>query len=393
MENNNTVKESKEKIQNPSNAEIKLELREYFDKHIRDIRNLEDSLKKDFDQRVEKYKNELDKTIKRYITIFGGIIIFIGIAGFVGLFTRSKSEIKSFTEQTKNNLETDVSTFKDQIKVSLNKEVDSIRGTILSRLDQEFKTENITRLIEDKAKEYTEKKSKKYISNKFKGAMISFRKRMNVSIRSVANEVEVFNNTLIKENITPKIEESGKKLKAIDKQLNEALKRNEELSNFMLTSFKAQSDDSEAYEQLARWGYNEEYKSYPFRDIAYNTYDSIRRTYIERTVPVLREIEWTEPLDTKTFTYDDLKYYFKNMPHAFHAALVCLIWQNEKLSEQKKMEFLIDVISGANTSNSLNAKYFAGNILAKKMGISWQPFDYRPILKKWKETKDTIPTK
>ena len=163
MENNKTEKESKEKIQNPSNAEIKLELREYFDKHIRDIRNLEDNLKKDFDQKVEKYKNEIDKTIKRYITIFGSIIIFIGIAGFVGLFTWSKSQINSFSVQTKKNLETDVSTFKDQIKVSLNKEIDSIRGTILSRLDQEFKTENITRLVEDKAKEYTEKKSKKYL--------------------------------------------------------------------------------------------------------------------------------------------------------------------------------------------------------------------------------------
>jgi len=274
--------------------------------------------------------------------------------------------------------------------VSLNKEVDSIRGTILSRLDQEFKAENITRLIEDKAKEYTEKKSKKYISNKFKGAMISFRKKMNNSIRSVANEVEVFNNALIKEKITPKIEESDRKLKAIDKQLNEALKRNEELSNFMLTCFKAQSDDSEAYEQLARWGYNEEYKSYPFREIAVNTYDSIRRTYIERVVPSLRIIIWQEGVDPNTFTYDDFKYCFKNMPPSFHADLVRLISENRNLSEEKKVELLVDVI---NISNSLNAKYFAGNYLAEKMGISWQPFDYRPILIKWQETKDTIPTK
>lgn len=87
-----TIKET-EKIQNLSNAEIKLELIEYFDKHIRDIRNLEDNLKRDFNHKVEKYKNELDKTIKWYITIFGSIVIFIGIAGFVGLLTWSKSQI------------------------------------------------------------------------------------------------------------------------------------------------------------------------------------------------------------------------------------------------------------------------------------------------------------
>ncbi len=160
----------------------------------------------------------------------------------------------------------------------------------------------------------------------------------------------------------------------------------------MLTCFKAQSDDSEAYEQLARWGNSEEYKSYPFREIAGNTYELIRRTYIERVMPALRNIMWQEGVYPKTFTYDDFKYYFKNMPPSFHADLVRLISENRNLSEEKKMELLVDVIS-INISNSLNAKYFAGNILAEKMGVSWQPFDYGPILNKWKETKDTIPTK
>lgn len=391
MENNKTDKESKEKIQNPSNAEIKLELREYFDTHIRNIRNLEDNLKKDFDQKVEKYKNEIDKTIKRYITIFGSIIIFIGIAGFVGLFTWSKSQINSFSVQTKNNLETDVSTFKDQIKVSLNNEVDSIRGTILSRLDQEFKTENITRLVEDKAKEYTEKKSKKYISNKFKGAMISFRKRMNNSIRSVANEVEVFNNSLINEKITPKIEESDKKLKAIDKQLNEALKRNEELSNFMLTCFKAQSDDSKAFEQLGTWGFGDE-KSYPFRAISANIYDSIRSIYIEKIIPSFPVFTWPEGVDPKTFTYNDFKNCFKHMLPRFHADLVRLVSYNINISEENRMELLLDVLK-PNISNSLNAKYLAGNILAKKLNIAWEPFNYKPITEKANNRKGTTTTK
>ena len=150
----------------------------------------------------------------------------------------------------------------------------------------------------------------------------------------------------------------------------------------MLTCFKAQSDDSEAYEQLACWGNREEYKSYSFREIAANTYESIRRTYIERVMPAFRTIIWQEGVDPKTFTYDNFKYYFKNMPPSFHADLVRLILENRNLSEEKKMVLLVDVLS-TNISNSLNAKYFAGNLLAEKMRISWQPFDYRPILEKW----------
>lgn len=393
MENNKTGKET-EKIQNLSNAETKLELIEYFDKHIRDIRNLEDNLKRDFDHKVEKYKNELDKTIKWYITIFGRIVIFIGIAGFVGLLTWSKSQIRSFRDQTKTNLQSDISTFKAQIKESLNKEVDSIRGTILSRLDQEFKTGNITGLIEDKAKEYTAKKSKKYISNKFKGAMISFRKRMNDSILSVANAVKAYNTLLINEKITPKIEESDNKLKAVDRQLTDASKINEELkdfSNFALTFVKAQSDDSEAYEQLGRWSID---KSYPFHELSSNMYDAIRRTYLERINPAFPNIAWSAGVDPKIFTCDQFKNYFKELPQKFHANLVHLIWKSKTLIDKEKMELLLDVIDPeTKTSNSLNAKYFAGNILAEKMVINWQPFDYKPIQNKWQEIKDTIPAK
>lgn len=285
----------------------KLELREYFDKHLRDIRNLEDSQKKEFEQKVEIYRGKLDKSIKFYISIFGGILLFVGFSGFYGLYIGTKSKITSFINQE---------------KVSLENEVNSIRGTIFTRLDDEFKNPNITKLIKDKAI------------------------------------------------------------------------KNEELFNFMLTCFKAQSDDSEAYEQLGRWGYNNEYKSYPFRDIAINTYDSIRRTYLERTVPVLRVIMWGKGVDPKTFTYEDFRNCFKDMPQTHHADLVRLIWENENLSERKRMEFLVDVISGTNTSNSLNAKYFAGNKLTEKMGITWQPFDYRPIIEgysNWK--KGTTTTK
>lgn len=285
----------------------KLELREYFDKHLRDIRNLEDSQKKEFEQKVEIYRGKLDKTIKFYISIFGGILLFIGISGLTGLYIWSRSKITSFI---------------DQKKVSLENEVTSIRGTIFSRLDDEFKKENITILIEDKAKQ------------------------------------------------------------------------NEELSNFMLTSFKAQSDDSEAYEQLARWGYNKEYNAYPFRDIACNTYDSIRRSYLERIIPAHRTIMWAEGVNPKMFTYDDFKKRFKDMPMTFHADLVRLIWENENLSEDNKMEFSVAVISGTNTSNSLNAKYFAGNKLVEKMNITWQPFDYGPIIERYSNwEKGTTTTK
>lgn len=82
----------------------------------------------------------------------------------------------------------------------------------------------------------------------------------------VSTRVDTMADGLIEEKITlkitPKIEESDNKLKIIDNQLKESLKVSKnvkELSDFMLTFTKAQSDDSEAYEQLGIWGTKESY--------------------------------------------------------------------------------------------------------------------------------------
>lgn len=166
-----------------------------------------------------------------------------------------------------------------------------------------------------------------------------------------------------------------------------------ELFEFTLTYIQSQSDDSEAFEQLGRWGANKEYEYYPFRIVAQNTYDTIRRIYMERILPVRRPI-LPQVINRKMFTDKEYLKMFKDAPQTFHADIVNLIWDNKELSEGKKMELLIDVISGTNTSNSLNAKYFAGHILAKRLGINFEPFDYNPITEKYEEyRKGTTTTK
>lgn len=266
---------------------------------------------------------------------------------------------------------------------------DKMGNLLVQRINDEFELPKIRKTVNDVAKTT----AKEMLTDEIQPEVIKFKAEIELNVKKIEKLVNLAQSQV--NNLTSKIEESNKKLETINKELNEAVKVNKdlkEIAHFMLTFIKAQSDDSEAYEQLARWGNNEEYKSYPFREIAVNTYESIRRSYIERVMPALRTVIWKKGVDPKTFTYDDFKYYFKNMPPSFHADLVRLILENRNLSEEKKMELLVDVLS-ININNSLNAKYFAGNILAEKLGVSWQPFDYVPILKKWQETKNTIPTK
>jgi hypothetical protein len=111
-------------------------------------------------------------------------------------------------------------------------------------------------------------------------------------------------------------------------------------------------------------------------------------------MPAYPKYLWPAVIDPAKLSYTDFKDAFKYLPQKFHANLVDLIWDNTKLSEKEKMELLVDVIKGeTKTSNSLNAKYFAGNKLALKMGIKWQPFDYGPIITEWENRQGTTTTK
>lgn len=210
----------------------------------------------------------------------------------------------------------------------------------------------------------------------------------------INTKLDKYIDTQITEKITPKIEESNNKLITINNQIKETSKVSKELkelSDFMLTFIKAQSDDSKAFEQLGTLSKN---NSFPYPNLPLNMYEAIRRSYLERMIPAFSNITWPAGVDPKKFTCDQFKNHFKELPQRFHANLVHLIWESETLIDKEKMELLLDVIDPeTKTSNSLNAKYFAGNILAEKMGINWQPFNYEPIQIKWQEIKDTIPAK
>lgn len=269
--------------------------------------------------------------------------------------------------------------------------IDKMGDLMVDRINKEFEQPTIRETVKDVAKTT----AKELLTDEIQPEVIKFKAKIESNVKEIQKLGNLAQSQV--NNLASKIEESDKKIETIDIKLNEASKVNENLKesyNFMITFVKAQSDDSEAYEQLARWGYLDDFKSYPFRDIASNIYESIHRAYLERLIPAFPALKLQTGVDPVNFSSNDFKNYFKSLPPKFHAYLVNLIPDNKKLSDKEKMELLLDVIDPeTKTSNSLNAKYFAGNILAEKMGINWQPFYYEPIQNKWEETKGTIPAK
>lgn len=207
----------------------------------------------------------------------------------------------------------------------------------------------------------------------------------------VSSRVDTIADGLIEEKITlkitPKIEESDNKLKIIDNQLKESLKVSkniQEVSDFMLTFIRAQNDDSAAFEQLGRWGVD---ISFPFSDISLKMYETIRLSYVEKLGVAYWIYEWPKDVDPLKFYLTDFKIYLSSLEPKYHAYLVELIWKRDTISKKDKLIFFVDVL---NTSNSLNAKNYAGRLLANEIGLKWHPFYIKPLLDKWEEIKDTL---
>lgn len=149
-------------VQPQSLVEMKLQLFEYIDKKTADVRS---DLRAEFDRNVKSYKEDLHRENRRYFRI---AIIVLGILGFTsigGIWTTAKWM----------NLKT---------KVALEGEVKNIQGQVSQRLNDEFKSERIQGLIENKAKEYTEGRVEQYISDQVDKTITPF----SEEIRNLVSE-------------------------------------------------------------------------------------------------------------------------------------------------------------------------------------------------------------
>lgn len=149
-------------------AEMKLELFEYIDKKTVDVRS---DLRAEFDRNVKSYKEALNRENRRYFRI---AIIVLGILGFTsigGLFGTTKW----ITHKTKAALET---------------EIENIQGQVSQRLNDEFKSERIQGLIENKAKEYTEGRAEQYISDQVDKTITPFSEEIRNLVREANTQLD-----------------------------------------------------------------------------------------------------------------------------------------------------------------------------------------------------------
>lgn len=166
MNRNNIRKQSSSRIR--SFSDLKLQAFEYINDKSKEIKK---DLREDFDRDVEKYKRDLRSSIHKYITIIVIILGILGLTSIGGII----SSVKWLNKKTSDILTTEVNRINQQIS---------------DRLDQEFESERIKSLIEEKAKYYTENRAETLISGKVDSTFKQFENEIKTIVANANTQLE-----------------------------------------------------------------------------------------------------------------------------------------------------------------------------------------------------------
>ncbi len=151
---------------------------------MKDEQNKTEEKKEEGQKEIDRYEKIVDRAQKeitgvRYIYMWLAAVLGIVIAGG-GYVTWSS--FGSFRTEMKADMEAEAKLIKSRI----NLEVDILQRQVKSRIDEEFKKEKIQSLIEQKAKEHTEKAAQQYITEQINAVITPFKTEIQ-NTRAEAN--------------------------------------------------------------------------------------------------------------------------------------------------------------------------------------------------------------
>jgi esterase/lipase len=294
---------------------------------------IKEQLSADLDKEIEKQNIKTNKVLNRYRNI---VVLIVGgsIIGWVGLiFSMNK-----------------------KVQKALENEVGKITILIQNRLNYEFSTPIITKLVEDKAQEYTEKNAKDYIEGQ------------------VTNKIKPYENAVQEKLNTA--DDRLKQAQGIIKQSEDQLRNiNEQVDIFTLQS-DALSGDRKAFDKLL----SSRFHSKQNLKTAENIFKTIIRSYaIYQEIPSMyQDVYFTTPsgktIEIKNLTaFEIYKYAETPFVPVEHRRVMMLY-----ISQKPKKDILESSLNILRNSESLDACAVACGVLKntlKRNDVNFMDFD------------------
>jgi hypothetical protein len=315
------------------------------------------------------------------------IIVAIGLYFSYASIRDLKSDLRQEGDYIQKQLSDETALLGRTLQQDLRDEVTTVRQDVAKRLDDEFKTEEITALIHTKAAERVNAVADELIKVETEKRITPLRKELTDLINTSATRAQTAISHLNEKLQDTRTTETALKLTLEDarKTLNEVKMQ----SDFIMTVLAAQSDSRTAYNKLSKWVATPEF---PLRAQAASVRDDIQRSYCgwmgDRPY---KTIEWPSELKAEDFTISQTHAFWTTIPADRARAFVEFVWKHKKLTEEERLSFLHGAL--ADSKDSLQAADKAARILSEHAKVKYNPpFNFSHIEKWWGERSQASKT-
>lgn len=268
----------------------------------------------------------------------------------------------------------------DDFRKKIEENVNALGDAVNKRVEKEFETENIKRLVETKAKERIDLIADTLIKAAVSNRVTPIRDEIIARLKTITEGIKK-DSALLDQRLDDS-EKAEREIKGLLKQADETLVQVRQQSEFILTVLSGQSDDRKAYDQLGVW---ENDSSFPLRYQAAKARLSIQKSYAGMFAnKTYRPINLTGE-DLGKMTFSEITNLWQTTPSDGACAYIYLVWDLTNITKNQKRFFLYDILS--DSRNSLQAGDLAASILAQEGNIPYTaPLNFgrmKDLLKDW----------
>lgn len=319
---------------------------------------------------------------------FAGALVAIVFAVGIAFTYKSSSDFRDETRQeaeklTKQILER-LSASEMSMRTKMDAQIAELGRSVQARVDDEFRADNIRKLIEAKAKERVDATADMLIKAGISERITPLRNELTTLVTKISEDNKV------KVQALDQRQEDSKKTEAELRDLigkaQRTLAEIRQQSEFSLAVLAAQSDDRTAFDKLLRWS---EDASFPFRSQALAIRLDILKRYSEfLSGSAYLHFPWKKDFDSSRMTFPEIEDTWNYTPPQFARAYAEFVWTHTNVIKEQKLAFLHKVLT--ESRGSMQAADWAAKTLSQEANISYNPpFDFDKIEKWWAERSIT----
>lgn len=319
-------------------------------------------------------------------TLIAGLII-VGLWFTYKDVRDFKAEIREQGEKIQKAQEAEQQLLSQKLRSDLQAEADRVRNEIVKRVDDEFETQQISKLVHDETKQRIDAIAnvliQNTISNQLAPVSLEFGRQLTKSREDIRAQLD---------GLTIEAKQARKTEGELQTTLVEArdlLTKLDRQSELVLTILAAQTDDRSAFEKLEKWSLDQKY---PLKKEAGQATLATRLNWhgqLGEQKAFISAVPWADGVKPNTLSFEETQIAWSQTPlESFARPFLDFVWGNTNFSKDQRLSFLHDVLKDSH--NSLSAADRAARLLAGELNATYNPpFIFDDINLKWDERQKT----